>query len=74
MMRSYKELSDLRNTEAEEIAHRFRLNEGYRDEGLYIKSEDSTNLLLKLYNISLCTYRKSSRRTTVVERFRKRRA
>ncbi|CAO3652263.1 unnamed protein product [Mucor hiemalis] len=32
MMRRYKELSDLRYTEAEEIAYKFRLNEGYRDE------------------------------------------
>lgn len=32
MMRRFKELSDVRYTEAEEIAYKFRLNEGYRDE------------------------------------------
>lgn len=45
-MRRYKELSDLRYTEAEEIAYKFRLNEGYRDEGLCVNSEGTVKEVL----------------------------
>jgi hypothetical protein len=44
MMVRYKELSDLRHTEAEEILERFKANEGYREQGLLVEKRQKVRV------------------------------